>query len=322
MKTASLALTFFMAYTLCTVDATPAAQTQQVTALPEPGEDDQAALAKLAALDIAYTARIDALRTKYRTYLYDRNWEKAYETHAEIESLRDELSAKYLLYIAEHPESAEAYNQLGLFSYDNGRPEDAAFYWKRAIELKPDFAAAHNNLGTYYGHYAQPKKALQEHRKAVELDPTQAVFHLNLATEYYTSRQHAMELYGWDLPKVFEEIMNEHRTARELEPHNYDYAKQYAETFYAAKYFGVEPDWDESIRGWYRCLETDLTKEDRANVYYQIARAYLQKNDKAKAKEVLENLEPWMKTTKQFEMVWKRATAPDPTQDPRRVSGE
>ena len=308
--------------------ATMSSGTGALAVQPPPGQtgtgaaEEDIALGKLAALELAFRVRMDAELAKHRTFRSEGNWEGAYETYLGIERLKDEITARYLEYIAEHPESAAAYNQLGLISYEIGRGDDARFYWERAIELKPDFAAAHNNLATYYGHEGQPKKALLGFRKAIKLDPKQAVFHLNLATEYYTSRQHAMELFGWNLPKVFEEVMNEHRLARELEPHNFDYAKQYAETFYAAKYFEVEPDWEESIRGWYRALETDLTENNKAYIYFQIARAHLQRDERATAREVLEKLAPWMKDQKQFEMLWKRATEPDATRDPHKDSGE
>jgi len=321
VKRTSLVLALIAVTMVWPVIGALAAQVPPDGTVSEPAEDE-VALAKLAAQELAYRARIDARLAKYRSYLVARNFEMAYEVYLEVERLRDEISAKYLLYIAEHPQSAEAYNLLGLLSFDVGRSLDARAYWQKAIELKPDFAEAHNNLATFYGHFGQPKESLKELRKAIEIDPKQAVFHINLATEYYTSRQHTMELYGWDLPKVFQEVLNEHRIARELEPHNYDYAKQYAETFYGAKYFETKPDWEESIRGWYRCLETDLTKENRVHVYYQIARAHLQMHDQEKARKILEGLEPWMKDSAQFAMLWKRATEPEPTQSPHKDSGE
>jgi len=277
------------------------------TRVPEtsPAEAEEAALDRLAAMELTYRARIEAAHAEFRGLLAAQKYQEAEKKYMEMEGIGDEITSKYLEYIADHPESAVAYNQLGLLSYDLRRPEPAREYWERAIELKPDFAEAHNNLGTYYGHFGEPKKAILQYKKAIELKSKKAVFHLNLATEYFTSRKHAMELFGWDLPHTFEEILNEHRLARDLEPHNYDYGKQYAETFYGAKFFEVEPDWDEALRGWERCLETDLTDVNRDFVFFSIARIHLNRGDKDRAREMLTKVGP-LKGSGQFGVLWRR----------------
>ena len=72
--------------------------------------------------------------------------------------------------IARKPDSAGAYNQLGILYRKIGRFTDAVNSYQRALAIQPDYALAHLNLGVLYDLYLQqPDKALQEFERYASL---------------------------------------------------------------------------------------------------------------------------------------------------------
>jgi tetratricopeptide (TPR) repeat protein len=72
--------------------------------------------------------------------------------------------------IARNPDSAAAYNQLGILYRKLGRFTDAVESYQRALEIQPDYALAHLNLGVLYDLYLQqPDKALLEFESYVSI---------------------------------------------------------------------------------------------------------------------------------------------------------
>jgi protein O-mannosyl-transferase len=71
--------------------------------------------------------------------------------------------------IARNPESADAYNNLGIVYMQRGRNEEAEEILTHAVNLRPDFASAHNNLANVYRVTGRYDKALEEFNKAMGL---------------------------------------------------------------------------------------------------------------------------------------------------------
>ncbi len=59
----------------------------------------------------------------------------------------DEAAACYQRALELKPDYAEAHNNLGNALIGQGKSDAAATCYQRALELKPDYAEAHNNLG-------------------------------------------------------------------------------------------------------------------------------------------------------------------------------
>ncbi len=278
---------------------------------PFPAAPEEADYAALQVFAVFQEARIEALRTDVRRVRGEAKEAEAEDREEEIETLKDAIVSRYLGFAAKYPKNAQAYNELGLIIFDLGRPHDAATYWKRALARKPDYPEAHNNLGSYFSKFGSPEYALLEFDRAIELDPSKAVYHLNRATELYSSRDAAAYVYGWGLPRIYEEVMKEHRLARDLAPDDYSYARQYAETFAGAKFFGLAPDWDASIEAWKHCLKLKLTELERDQVFVNVARICILKDDKPAAREALSQIA--QKDTQTYRILSQKAageTAP------------
>lgn len=71
--------------------------------------------------------------------------------------------------IARSPESADAYNNLGIVYMQGGSYEEAEEILTHAVNLRGDFASAHNNLANVYRVTGRYDEALEEFNKAMGL---------------------------------------------------------------------------------------------------------------------------------------------------------
>ncbi len=81
-------------------------------------------------------------------------------------------------------ESAEGYNEIGLYFGKTGRVDLAMEAFKRATEADPGFAEAHNNLAFGYYRKGEAEKAIELFKKAIRADPTYKRAYENLSAIY------------------------------------------------------------------------------------------------------------------------------------------
>ena len=82
--------------------------------------------------------------------------------------------------IALRPDYAEAHNNLGNVLVQQGKQDEAAVAFRRALDLKPDYADAHNNLGNLLRGQGKLDEAVAAFCKALVLKPDYADAHSNL----------------------------------------------------------------------------------------------------------------------------------------------
>jgi tetratricopeptide (TPR) repeat protein len=200
----------------------------------------------------------------------------------------EDVLLRYVLFLVKFPENAAAHNYYGeaLADLKNNHAQ-AAQEWLKAIELDPQLPDPHNNMGIHYGHFGNPGKAIDEFRKAVELGPNVAEFHFDLALAYHNFRYVAMSKLDWTLPRLFEEILKESRTARKLNPEDLEIAADYARTFFSAQDFQVVPDWPEALSAWQYCLALTEDPAQRFNILLNLGRVALRMDRKKEAREYL-----------------------------------
>jgi 2-polyprenyl-3-methyl-5-hydroxy-6-metoxy-1,4-benzoquinol methylase len=92
----------------------------------------------------------------------------------------DEAAARYRRALALNPALAEVHNNLGNVLNWQGKLDDAVAEYQRALALKPDFAEAHNNLGTAFQDQGKLADAAAQYRRALTLAPDYAGAHSNL----------------------------------------------------------------------------------------------------------------------------------------------
>lgn len=102
-----------------------------------------------------------------------REWRNASDSYQlEIEKL-------YQL-IAQQPDYAEAYHNLGYAFKQQGNLLRAIAYYQKALELKPDYFKAHYHLGNVLLELNQVPEAIAHYEAAINLEPQQADAHTNL----------------------------------------------------------------------------------------------------------------------------------------------
>ena len=240
--------------------------------------------------------RLRLLRARRYTPDVASNPGKGEQLERDIRSAFGEVVALYDRYLKDHPDDARAHYDLGEHYYSEVQEESrAAELWRRAIELDPTFDEAHNSLAVQCADSAQHEKALRHIRKAIELNPDVAVYHFNAATFYFNFRLAAMELFGWDLPRVWKEMMAEYERSLELDPANFTAAEGCAQCFYFAHYFGVGKQYDEAQAAWERVLPLAPDRGQKVMVLTNLARFSLLAGDRDAARRYLEQalqLEP------------------------------
>ncbi len=88
----------------------------------------------------------------------------------------------YRKILAETPQHADAWHQLGALCLQSGRAGEAVEAIGRAIAIGPDKFEYYNHLGAAYGTLGQYDQAVTSLRRAVQIDPQAAVAHYNLGT--------------------------------------------------------------------------------------------------------------------------------------------
>jgi RNA polymerase sigma factor (sigma-70 family) len=92
----------------------------------------------------------------------------------------DEAAASFRRAIQIDPRDAQAYNNLGIVLLRQGKLVEAIDCFRRAIELDPKLTQAHYNLGNALHQQGKLDEAVACFRRAIQLDPRDAQAHNNL----------------------------------------------------------------------------------------------------------------------------------------------
>jgi tetratricopeptide (TPR) repeat protein len=82
--------------------------------------------------------------------------------------------------IAECPQSAVAYNNLGLDLAGSGRTSEAIASYNEALRIDPNYSLAHNNMGVILDENGRTEDAITHYREALRIDPANAKANSNL----------------------------------------------------------------------------------------------------------------------------------------------
>jgi tetratricopeptide (TPR) repeat protein len=205
-----------------------------------------------------------------------------------VEARRTRIVERFDRFLADFPEAWKEIDDFAWYLYTHGSAKRSRELWLRAIEIKPDEPEPHNNLGIWCSHYGEPLRAVDEFRVAIGLNSEEADYHFNLATVYFTSRHVVAEREGWDLPTVFWKSQAAYERAFELEPDNFEFAKNSFQNFIAARHFDVENVTDKEIAACRRCLDLDLEPAQRSFVLTHLGRVYSKLGRRDEARRALE----------------------------------
>lgn len=229
----------------------------ELDALEEHLDDEERLVEAARAFDLEQMERFEETLEAARDLQAEGETDAAQEKLAQALERRDLVRRAYEEVLAHHPENARAMMYLGDLLYDF-YPEaehEGVELWKEAVDIDPELADAHNSLGIHLCHVGEYEDGIHHIDKALELEPDNPDFLFNVTQLYMVHFPQVEEIKGWDRERVYETAMDMSRRATELRPEDYTLLKDYAQGYFSAENFGVEPDWSEAAKAWERARE-------------------------------------------------------------------
>ena len=91
----------------------------------------------------------------------------------------------------------ETCHNLGNALLQTGKPDDAAIYFKKAIELDPNYAVGYSDLGNMYLQKGQINLAIQYMQKSLQIEPLPITCY-NLGNAYATEQRLDLAIRSWE----------------------------------------------------------------------------------------------------------------------------
>ncbi len=214
----------------------------------------------------------------------------------------DEAAASFEQVIAQKPDYAEGYYNLGTLRLQRRDFPAARRYLEQALKLRPNYPEAWNNLGMMAAQQGQADDAVRSFQQSLLLRPDYATALLNLGNVY--RRQGNFDQAQKSLTRALEIQPDDPET-------NYSLGMFYAQqnqldraAGFLEKAIGLRPDYAEAINnlGVLYVREQDYARAEQQfrdcirvspsfdQAYLNLARLYMMQNDKARATAVLEDL--------------------------------
>ncbi len=230
-----------------------------------------------------------ALYIKAREHEEAGEAEEALAASAQAQHHLQLVKEAYDMGLARFGRSAVLHNYYGELLHDFlARPNEAAQYWRRAVQLDPKLARAHGNFGMYAMHNGMYGMGLDSMDRALELEPNNPDLLFNMTQVYLAHFPQIMQHRKWDRPRVYREAMKLSARAARLAPHAFDVVRDYALNYFLAEDFGAPVKWRDAARAWEKAREAANTDAERFNTWLNEARVHIRNNDSRRAQACLE----------------------------------
>ena len=193
------------------------------------------------------------------------------------------IQKAYQDFLRAHPDHPRARLAYGCFLNDHQDELGAQVQWEKALELDPSNPDVYNNLAGRYSESGPVKKAFEYYEKAIQLNPNQALYYNNFAGAMYVLRKKAMTHYGLDEQQVFAKIIQLYSNSVRLDPKNFTYASDLAQTYYSLRPFPAEG----ALSAWSNALLSAQSEPQREETYVHLARATMLSGRFADARQLL-----------------------------------
>ena len=243
--------------------------TNSPAAPPESPEQVEANYKKLMALDDAAQNEIDHWIRDNNDFARQGAGVPAAELNKRILERRAEVRKAYEEFIARHPKHVDARLAFGGFLNDLHDEEEAQAQWEKALALDPKSAPAYNNLANVFTHIGPVSNAFAYYAKASELNPLEPLYYHNLGDTVFAFRHDAVKFYGFtNDQQVYDKALSFYEKALKLDPENFPFASDLAQTYYAIKPIRT----DAALRAWTNTLALAHDDAEREGVYLHFAR--------------------------------------------------
>ncbi|MGI8432694.1 MAG: hypothetical protein ACR2MW_10460 [Chthoniobacterales bacterium] len=185
--------------------------------------------------------------------------------------------------LQQDPASAAVHFNYAGFLADHGQTRAAIAHLRIAQLLEPGNGAIANSLGGAYLRMGRAAESAGQFQRAVNCAGEVAAYHYNLGNVEFVLRHDLTAAWKIDDADLLRKALLEFRAASRLSPNDMEYARGYAETFYALP----DPDWAEAAAAWKHVL---ALAPDSDFTFLQLARVSLKLGDKAQARSFLDQI--------------------------------
>jgi Tfp pilus assembly protein PilF len=171
-------------------------------------------------------------------------------------------------FLRRYPADARAHLAYGSFLNDRQDERGAQGQWEKALELDPTNAIIYNNLAGRYSESGPANKAFEFFAKAIELNPREAAFYHNFGDSLYVLRKQAAAFYGITEQEVYGRSLLLYSNALRLDPQNYAFARDFAQTYYSLKPLPI----NDALQAWTNTFTIARQAADREDACVHLAR--------------------------------------------------
>lgn len=193
------------------------------------------------------------------------------ELNRRIRQRFEPVREAYEGFLKRHPDHARGHLAYGSFLGDFHDEAGALTHWEKALALDTNNPAAYNNLAGAYSEGGKVTKAFEYFAKAIELNPLEAIYYHNFADTVYLFRAEAMGYYNLSEQAVFAKALSLYSNALRLDPLNFPFASDLAQTYYSLKPLPTEA----ALRAWGNALKLAHDEVEREGIYIHQARVHM-----------------------------------------------
>jgi len=185
-----------------------------------------------------------------------------------IRDSRQKVRKAYERFIARYPNYAEAHLTFGSFLSEIEDEAGAQAQWEKALQIDPKMAVAYNNLAGIHTERGDFKRASEYFSRAIALNPSDGSFYHNFGDSTYVLRKAVMAQDGLNEQQVFARALSLYSNAFRLDPTNYLFASDLAQTYYALTPLPFET----ALHAWTNTLAVAQSENQRELASIHLAR--------------------------------------------------
>lgn len=214
---------------------------------------------------------------------------------ASLRTQLQQLSHDYELLLRENPKYAAGYAAYGyLLGKVDMRKESLAMLMK-ADQLDPEMALVKNQLGNYMAEQGRPLDAAVFFRMAIKIEPNEPLYHYQLGTLLVEARDDFLKSGEFTREALDGAMQEAFRRAAELAPDRFEFAYRHAESFYDV----AKPDWEAALKAWIALEEKAQTAIERQTMRLHAANILIKQGRLDHARMLVETVdEPKLKVQK------------------------
>jgi tetratricopeptide (TPR) repeat protein len=236
---------------------------------PDPGKDSAAReLKKLDAADDAAQAEVDKWVEENIQKRTKGGGLSDTELQRKITERFEPVLKAYGAFVQEHPSDAQGHVAYGNFLMARDDELGAQAEWEKALVLDPENASMYNSLAGRYSESGPVNKSFTYFTKAIELSPKVPAYYHNFADVLFVRRKEAATFYGLTEQGVYGRSLALYSNALSLDPLNFNFARDLAQTYYSLKPLPV----DQALQAWTNAINIARQEADLHDSYVHLAR--------------------------------------------------